>query len=60
MGLGGTIYLVPIEPLLLLMGSSLTSLIMDAYIPLSCMQMKVLCLRVTPMTLALGKNTETS
>jgi len=33
MGLGGTIYPVPIELLLLLMGGSLTSLITDAYIP---------------------------
>jgi hypothetical protein len=60
MGHGGTIYLVPIEPLSPLMGSSLTSLIMDAYIPPSCMQIRVLCWMKMPTTLASEKNTETS
>ena len=60
MGLGGIIYLVPIEPSLPLMESSQMSLIMDVYIPPYFMQMKVLCLKKTPMTLALEKNIETS
>ena len=56
MGLGGIIYLVPIEPSLPLMESSQMSLIMDAYTQQYCMQMRVLFLKKTPMTLALEKN----
>jgi len=60
MRLDGTIYLVPTEASLPLMESSQTSLIMDAYTQQYCMQMRVLFLKKTPMTLVLGKNTETS
>ena len=60
MGLGGKIYLVHSEPSSLLMGSSQTSLITENCIRQYSTQIRVSCLRMMPMTLALVRNIETS